>query len=244
MELLVVVAIIALLMGILVPSLAPARQAARTAVCSMNLRHLHLATMFYLDDNRGAFFPYSQPAPGGTLWYWGFEDATVNAAEGSRPLDKSRARLAPYLSRGGGLEVCPNVPYGQPYFKRKYDIASYGYAVNRNMMSDAAKYRRFDRITRPAETVAWADAAQINTFQAPASPSNPMLEEWYYLDNVIGSSPKFHFRHQKACNSVSAAGSVRPLQPYSLDARCDGLMGAPEKPVPPSQVSNLLRLDK
>src|SRR2546425_9551782 len=28
-----------------------------------------------------------------------------------------------------------------------------------------------------------ADAAQVNTWQAPASPSNPMLEEWYYVDN-------------------------------------------------------------
>ena len=38
------------------------------------------------------------------------------------------------------------------------------------------------QIRQPAGTALFADAAQVNDFQDPATPANPMLEEWYYLD--------------------------------------------------------------
>lgn len=51
-ELLVVIAIIALLMSILLPALGQARQAARTLVCSTNLRNIGQAAHLYAQDNR------------------------------------------------------------------------------------------------------------------------------------------------------------------------------------------------
>jgi prepilin-type N-terminal cleavage/methylation domain-containing protein/prepilin-type processing-associated H-X9-DG protein len=51
-ELLVVIAVIALLIGILVPSLAKARRAAMTARCLSNIRQLEMAQVLYANDYR------------------------------------------------------------------------------------------------------------------------------------------------------------------------------------------------
>lgn len=53
-ELLVVVAIIALLLGILLPSLSKARAAAKAAVCASNLRQIASGILLYANDNNGA----------------------------------------------------------------------------------------------------------------------------------------------------------------------------------------------
>ena len=54
-ELLVVVAIIALLMGILLPTLTRVRQAAIKAACSSNLRQIGLAIQMYRNDHADRF---------------------------------------------------------------------------------------------------------------------------------------------------------------------------------------------
>jgi prepilin-type N-terminal cleavage/methylation domain-containing protein/prepilin-type processing-associated H-X9-DG protein len=73
-ELMVVVAIIALLMAILLPSLASARERARTTECLSNLRQLSHGWHMYADENKDISLPgrYAKK-PGGTdnpeNWY-------------------------------------------------------------------------------------------------------------------------------------------------------------------------------
>lgn len=62
-ELLVVVAIIALLLAILLPSLRKAQEAARQVRCAANQRQLLMAEGFYADDNRNRF-----------TRFWGWDD--------------------------------------------------------------------------------------------------------------------------------------------------------------------------
>jgi prepilin-type processing-associated H-X9-DG protein len=75
-------------------------------------------------------------------------------------------------------------------------------------------------ISRPASVALFADAAQVNTWQAPASPSNPLLEEWYYVD-ASSNQPNGHFRHREKAMVVFCDGHAAP-EPFvagSLDPR-------------------------
>ncbi len=67
-EMLVVVAIIALLVAILLPSLSKARQAARVTLCLSNLRSIGSASTMYMSDNRD-WLPVGPP----DKLYWRYQ---------------------------------------------------------------------------------------------------------------------------------------------------------------------------
>jgi prepilin-type processing-associated H-X9-DG protein len=221
--LLAVIAIVGILSALLFPVLGRARGMAQSAACVSNLRQMQTAYTLYLSDHDGKFFKFSEGDINASkvLYYYGLSSRGI---EGSRQIDKSKAKLAPYLGQIGGVEICPALLYRAPYFKQKYEIASYGYGINVNLLANGPGGKfSISQVMRPSQTIAWGDAIQINTIQPPASPQNPMLEEWYWLD-IVGS-PKFHFRHNGRCNVVMMDGSVRSFRPNSLDSKCDGLSG-------------------
>ncbi len=60
-ELLVVIAIIALLVGIILPSLGAARESGRSALCLSNLRQLSMGWNGYADENKDVMVPTGRP---------------------------------------------------------------------------------------------------------------------------------------------------------------------------------------
>lgn len=67
-ELLVVIAIIAILAAMLLPALSAARERARTASCTSNLKQLGIAYGMYLGDNKDYFCFNINSAPGNVAW--------------------------------------------------------------------------------------------------------------------------------------------------------------------------------
>jgi prepilin-type N-terminal cleavage/methylation domain-containing protein/prepilin-type processing-associated H-X9-DG protein len=73
-ELLVVIGIIAVLIGILLPTLQGARRSAYTVQCSSNMKQLATAMLMYIQDNKGKFPAVASDevagiTPGGGYWW-------------------------------------------------------------------------------------------------------------------------------------------------------------------------------
>src|SRR3954471_10791 len=103
-ELMVVIAILALLASLLLPSLIRTKASARRIQCASNLRQLGLAGHLYWDDNGGNCFRIGGTSTnGGQLYWFGWIGP---GAEGQREFDPSAGVLYPYF-KGKGVELCP-----------------------------------------------------------------------------------------------------------------------------------------
>jgi prepilin-type N-terminal cleavage/methylation domain-containing protein/prepilin-type processing-associated H-X9-DG protein len=217
-ELMVVIAIIGILAALLLPTLGRAKGSAWRTKCVNNLRQLGLATQLYWDDNEDDSFRYlnSSSSKGSTYWFGYME----NGKEGNRTFDPSQGVLAPYLGKSQ-IVICPSLNYSMQDLKLKASTYSFGYGYNLNLSSpDNGPTIRISILPRPSDTALFADAAQVNTWQAPASPSHPLLEEWYFIDNNI-KQPNTHFRHlgKAAVQFCDGHVSMEKMVPGSRDAR-------------------------
>ena len=122
-ELLVVVAIIALLMSILLPSLRGARESARSAVCASNLHQMGLALHTYTSDN-DQFFP-------GAVYDMGDDRAAVWPA-----------RLRKYANNSTELFWCvsdtPEAQWHKKYGARTRRFEALGYEPGEIPIKDHA----------------------------------------------------------------------------------------------------------
>jgi prepilin-type processing-associated H-X9-DG protein len=201
---------------LLLPALNQSKQSAQRVKCASNLRQLGLATQIYWEENENVAFLYRGAATnGGDLWWFGWLERWNGVNEGHRAFDTTQGALYPCLL-GRGVEICPSLDYSFGRFKLKATGVSYGYGYNLHLSGVS-----MSKVAQASDVVLLADAAQVNDFQAPASPEHPMLEEFFYV-SANSFEATAHFRHQGGCaNAVFCDGHVDQEKPMagSLDRR-------------------------
>lgn len=198
------------------------------ATSASNLRQLAAGMSSYLGENNQSFWRYRENVLGqGVRWWFGLESfASLSAGEGERVMDPSSGPLGGYIP--AGLRPDPSFRYGGKAFKPKYRFGYIGCGYNVLLADSEFRARRgwlglgtparWGQLENPARVVVFATSAQVNTFQRPASPSNPMIEEFYGLDE---NEITVHFRHRGQAMVVFADGNAGflPMDPGTLDMR-------------------------
>ena len=225
-ELLVVIAIVGMLSAMLLPALARSKAASQAACCISNLQQLGEAAQLYLMDNQDVFFSRCGVASAqGQEWWFGWLQGS-SVPEGHRGYDLAAGCLYPYLGVDG-VRLCPSPFWSSPLFKPKGTNVICSYGCNGLLFPGPGQAAVVAGALKHPADVAWfADSAQVNTFQPPASPSHPMFEEFYYVDLETNYSrpdnqPNGQFRHGQKSNVTFADGHVAALAPVpgSYDSR-------------------------
>lgn len=205
-ELMVVVAIIALLAGILVPSLARARKEARATVCQNNVRGLELAVLMYADANRDRLVTAGLAhGPGGAGHQE--QDAWINtlrAEYGNELLARCPSDRSPHWTEP--------LPDGR---LRRVSYGLNGYTVHR--VGGVGPYDRLSVFKRPKWTIYLVELAETGEY---AGADNIHPETWYVNPQPIAEQQVAIARHLGRANYSFIDGHTERLpfhKTYAID---------------------------
>jgi prepilin-type processing-associated H-X9-DG protein/prepilin-type N-terminal cleavage/methylation domain-containing protein len=200
-ELLVVLAVLALMAAILLPSLSVARARARETDCRSRLHQIGLALRMYSDDNNGGF-----PSSLGTLYSgWSFE------------LIRYLHKTPPY--------GCPDVKNWvfNPHIRPTVDEILAGYSYNSllgapSRLNGYSPWMTMAQVRAPAVTVSFCEAHMgVITLPQP-----DRSEGWEGGPHEAGA-----LRHRGGANYAFLDGHVKWYRPEVIDPpgrhRVDGV---------------------
>ena len=242
-ELLVVIGIIALLIGILLPSLNRAREASKRVKCLANMRSVGQQLMMYVNENRGSY-PTSYWRNGSALqdfglpevrtnWDWlntGAKGPGVNFLGSLVEMNDGLAEavVCPSSTLNGGVEPQPNQP-----------ITSYlpnGVFVNRRIsavpgsaeyaMMQEHRYSHVNEFYRPDR---YRVQPNISTPDKLLSPFNTRdrYDSWANAQNgVVNAENNFGSVHSNGGNFLFADGHAAYQRFNDTTALLFGLVGS------------------
>lgn len=234
-ELLVVVAIVALLIAVLLPSLSSAMAESRRVQCASNLRQLGQAMLLYSHEHRGKAMPfaYVENTPHPTYWY---------GREYPDRVDPTQGFVWPYLHSDlstRSVFECPEQPRGSYEYEQGGaggNTSTYGY--NAYFLcpprSSGWKYtigqfpwQSLDSMPDAARVLTFADTMIV--WGSGLKNSALLDPPWLYLGYgnwSQNSSPTTAFRHRAVCNGLLADGHVSPFRPAGATVWNDPPIGS------------------
>lgn len=243
-EVLVVLAVAAVLVGLLVPVMGQARAAGRASKCLGTLHGSAMAVSLYVDDNDGRFWPYFTDVPGpegGRRWWFGFEPGgpSYDPRQRHRPLVKDAGYIGRYMSATADDLMCPSFPYPAPAYFPRFRPAAGGYGYNAAALggfgflspSNAASNSINAFAGRTSDVFVLADGLHFDRLDFSSTPplaqgfNEPFYIEWQdpeLMASNAGVNGGFgHFRHNGAANVLYLDGHAagQPVRgrrhPYS-----------------------------
>lgn len=154
-ELLVVIGIISVLISVLLPALARARDSANAIACASNLRQIGMAIQLYAQESKGVL-PMGEPFPNTTAWgRW----TTMLVGPGYlKGAGQTTSRYS--IARAGAVWGCPSDPTFQLgaaiIFEGGAQSHNFSWLPNSRVMPWATHYidttaARITRIRRPSD---------------------------------------------------------------------------------------------
>ena len=225
-ELLTVVAVLALLAAILTTLLPAARAAAEAAACRSNLRQLAAANLAYAADHGRYVAAASDIAGANSIRWHGVRTA-------GQAFDGAQGPLAEYLGGGAASAWVRRCPAFRPD-AAGFEASCGGYGYNALGVGSEAclavehpesQGLRAGTIIHPAQTVMFADTAFLQ-----GSGSKARLIEYSFAEppRFAGGGtpwPSIHFRHRGRANVAWADGhvSAEPLERTGARGAAQGL---------------------
>ena len=197
-ELLVVIGIIALLLSILMPSLAKARSMACRLKCAHNLKQINLAVNMYLNGNEDTYPCAEDPLPAG-YWLW--------MGRGWR------SYLEPYLSTrvnkdNPSVLFCPE----DPADKDEFEATSYAYS-----MAFYHSPQQIDDMNDKSDTYSNPQPSIPQQCDDVANPSGKILiGEWSSNHSPVKGEDKGWWCWQGRRNYLFADGHIRFLRAIEI----------------------------